>query len=408
VRTLDFALTACLLAVAVQLVPLPPAIRLALSPRAGVVDQALWFGAPSNPLTGPFRPLSIDVDATRTALALAAAFACLFWSARALMARGGVRTVSRGIAWTGLALAIVALAQHATAPALLYWSEPTVFGAPFGPFRNRDDFATWLIMAIPATVGYIAARVQSRRAGMRGRRTLVRMADGRGVWLFGSVCLMSAALLTSLSRAGLLGAGAALVSFLWVSRDRIGRASRLRLLASAGLVLAIALTYVEAGALTAPLPETLAMGAGGRQVIWQESWPMVRDFQLTGIGAGAYDRGMLVYQQTRNGFHFNHAHNEYLQIAAEGGWLLSLPVAFVLAAGARQIGHRLSADRSPIFWIRAGAASGIVAIAVQSLWDTGLRMPANAVLFAILAAVAVHDADARQSAEHNDDGNTAR
>ena len=58
-----------------------------------------------------------------------------------MLARGGVRTVSRGIAWTGLALAAVTLAQRATAPTLLYWSFPTVFGAPFGPYRNRNDFA---------------------------------------------------------------------------------------------------------------------------------------------------------------------------------------------------------------------------------------------------------------------------
>jgi hypothetical protein len=34
----------------------------------------------------------------------------------------------------------------------------------------------------------------------------------------------------------------------------------------------------------------------------------------------------------------------------------------------------------------------MLAVAVQSVWDTGLRMPANAVLFALLAAIALHDA----------------
>ena len=144
---------------------LPPGLRLALSPHVGILDRALWVGAPSDPQNGPAGPLSIDVAATRVALALAVAFVCLFWSAREMVARGGVRTVSRGIAWTGLALAAVTLAQHATAPTRLYWSFPTVFGAPFGPYRNRNDFATWLIMAIPATVGY------SRRGSSRGGPT---------------------------------------------------------------------------------------------------------------------------------------------------------------------------------------------------------------------------------------------
>ena len=388
-RTLDFALIACLLVVAFQLLPLPPGMRLALSPHVGAVDRALWVGAPGDPLNGPGQPLSIDVTATRGAFALAAAFVCLFWSAREMVARGGVRTVARGIAWTGLALATVALAQHATAPTLLYWSFPTVFNAPFGPYRNRNDFASWLIMGIPLTAGYIAARIQSRR-GNPGR-PLAEIVDGSAVWLVGSVCLMSAALLTSLSRSGLIGAGAALLSFLWLSRARVSRSGRLRLLAAGVLVLAIAMTYVEAGALTGRLEETLAIGIGGRQTIWRETWGMTRDFWFTGVGAGAYERGMLVYQQTRSGFTFNHAHDEYLQLAAEGGWLLSLPAALALIAGAWQIGRQLRADRTSIFWIRAGAASGVVAIAVQSVWDTGLRMPANAVLFALLAAVALHE-----------------
>ncbi len=118
---------------------------------------------------------------------------------------------------------------------------------------------------------------------------------------------------------------------------------------------------------------------------------MAQDFWLTGIGMGAYDRSMLVYQQTQNGFHFNHAHNQYLQLVVEGGLLLSVPAAIALVAGWRQIVTRFHADLTPIVWIRIGAASGVFALVVQSLWDFTLRMPANAVLFALLAAIAMHD-----------------
>jgi O-antigen ligase len=89
-------------------------------------------------------------------------------------------------------------------------------------------------------------------------------------------------------------------------------------------------------------------------------------------------------------FAFNHAHDEYLQIAAEGGVLLVAPVLMVMAAGAWRIRRLLEEDRTPVYWIRVGAASGLIAIAIQSLWETGLRMPANAVLFALAAAIALH------------------
>ena len=117
---------------------------------------------------------------------------------------------------------------------------------------------------------------------------------------------------------------------------------------------------------------------------------MVQDFWMTGVGVGAYQRGMLVYQQSKGLFYFNHAHNEYLQLAAEGGALLCVPAGVMVLSGLRLIGRRLSADRSPVFWIRAGAASGLLAVAFQSVWDTGLRMPANSLLFGSLAALALH------------------
>ena len=41
--------------------------------------------------------------------------------------------------------------------------------------------------------------------------------------------------------------------------------------------------------------------------------------------------------------------------------------------------------------IRVGAACGLGAVALQSVWETGLVMPANAALAALLAAIVVHE-----------------
>jgi putative inorganic carbon (hco3(-)) transporter len=249
-------------------------------------------------------------------------------------------------------------------------------------------------MAIPLVVGYLLTRIQSRHRGATGF-SLEALTDGTAVGLAVAACLLSAALLTAVSRSALTGAAAALACFVWLSRNRAGRSGRAMLLAGVAVALCVAVAYANVGALADRVGETLESGIGGRRVIWRETWQMVRDFRLTGIGAGAYPRGMLVYQhEARGHFYFNHAHNEYLQLAAEGGVLLCVPVAVALIAGAYQIGRRLRLDDTPIVWLRIGAASGMLAVAVQSVWDTGLRMPANAVLFALIAAVAVHDAGA--------------
>jgi hypothetical protein len=116
---------------------------------------------------------------------------------------------------------------------------------------------------------------------------------------------------------------------------------------------------------------------------------MIRDFWLTGVGVGGYQRAMSVYQPPHS-FSFNHAHSEYLQIVSEGGAALAIPVAAALLAGAREIARQLRGDPTPVYWMRAGAASSLVAIGVQSIWETGIIMPANGVLFALCAAVAIH------------------
>jgi hypothetical protein len=52
---------------------------------------------------------------------------------------------------------------------------------------------------------------------------------------------------------------------------------------------------------------------------------------------------------------------------------------------------RIRRDRSGAFWIRVGAVAALTGVATQSVWETGLRMPANAVLFGLIAAIAVHE-----------------
>jgi hypothetical protein len=51
---------------------------------------------------------------------------------------------------------------------------------------------------------------------------------------------------------------------------------------------------------------------------------------------------------------------------------------------------RLREDGTPIFWLRAGAVAGIVALATQNMVEMTLRVPANMVLFVILVAISVH------------------
>lgn len=365
-----------------------------LSPFAAEVERQLLFDGGASA-----RPLSLDPVSTLWALVVGTALLSIFWSARSVFGRGGgLRVVSRGIGWFGFALAGIMFVQRAATPGLIYgfWTPMTraAHPTPLGPFVNRNDIATWLMLACPLVFGYLLARLSSRVVESGGKYDIESLADSRTLWLGTSVCLMMAALLASLSRSGLFGAATAVCVFALAASRRVSGRRLGASLVVVGLLVAIAAMYVNLDALTQRINDTLPSNLGGRLAVWRETWPMARDFPLTGIGVGAFERGMLVYQRSTRLIFFNHAHDEYLQVLVEGGLLLAIPAAVAILAGVWGVTRRLGADRTSVFWVRAGAASGLAAVAAQSLWDTGLRMPANAVLFAIVAAAALYSQDA--------------
>ena len=76
-----------------------------------------------------------------------------------------------------------------------------------------------------------------------------------------------------------------------------------------------------------------------------------------------------------------------------------LACGLALIVGGALVITRMRADHTGVFWIRAGATSALIAVAVQSLFETSLRTPADGVLFAVIAAIALHER--RESGRHH-------
>jgi O-antigen ligase/polysaccharide polymerase Wzy-like membrane protein len=389
---LDAALMLLVGCITMQLVPLPTAVVPLVSPHAAHVRDVL---ALTPPPTVHVRPLSIRGAETEWALLVTAAAIAVFWLARRDFTRGGVRRTVRGVAVAGFAVSLLAIVQAATAGRYIYWAVRTEYEGPlpFGPFINRNHFATWVLMALPLTVGYIAARAGADRARYHTQRIPPWRrfaADARGLWLTVAAGVMLLALLLSLSRSGLVSMVVSGTATVVLLRSRVDPVLRRMLVLSAAAIVVIAMLWADVPALAQRLAG-VPTGVANRLTIWRETLPIVRDFWATGTGAGTYRTAMLVYQQSDRSIYFNQAHDHYLQVAAEGGLLLMIPLVLALTAFARTARASIVADRSALLYLRAGAACGLVAVALQSLWETGLVMPANGVLAATLAAILVHE-----------------
>ncbi len=382
-----------LAAVALQIVPVGSALVSWIDPRqAGLLGRLLVGGAP-----GPGTTVSISPATTAEALVGLVAVCAIFWTARQLFAVRGTRTVAKTVAGLGLVVSVAAIVQRTSSAHRIYgfWQPADASTSPFGPFVNRDHFATWMVMAIPLTAGYLLAHVQARGTGDPADRSLrTRLArllsDTNGMWLAGSALVMTVALFATLSRSGLIGLAAAMLAGGWFARGRLQPASRRVLTIAAVVMMAALVAFANLGQIATRFRDTMAPSAGYRVAIWRDTLSIVHDFWLTGTGAGTYSTAMLVYQTSDRSVFFNQAHSHYLQLLAEGGLLVGIPVLLTLA-GLVVAGRRmLAADRTPRYWLRAGALAGLCGVAAQSIWETGLRMPANAVLCAVLVAVVLH------------------
>ena len=399
-RVLDLLLLAVLAAVLLQALPLPTSLAATLSPHAGRVRTALAF---TTVVPAGWATLSINPDSTRHSAGNVALAILAFWVARAVFGAGGnTRAFCRLLALFGAAVAVAAIIQKAVAPrTLLFVLTPEARSAsPFGAFTNRNHFATWLLLVTTPVAGYLIARLRTHPTyrARTTREALTRFL-GSGIVITAAAVLTTLFVqLATLSRSALIGLGAAALCGWWLGRPRMNveRTSLPTILGLIGAALMATMFFVDVDGWAVRLQQSLnrAPVEFSRVTIWRESLPIMRDFWLTGTGAGTFSEAMSQYQQSRfwvgsmqRWAHFNNAHSTYLQVASEGGLLLALPTLAALGVLAT-LGYRaVRTDKGEMFWVRVGAAAGLIGLFVQGVWEVPLIMPANAVLCGVLAGM---------------------
>ena len=381
---------------------MPADVIRRVDPQAIAIRTALWLPPPLTPPDLPWIPISIAPYDTIEAIGILLSSIIMFWTCRRVCDGGGTGRIVRAIAFIGLAASVAAIVQRAQSIELLYgvWRPQDTGARPYGPFVNRNHLATWVIMACPLAFGYLLARAprhqRPRHFGQRVANTLKQLGTIR-IWLVVAVCLMTLAVLLSGSRSGLIGLLTAFALSTALTRGRGTLALRRWAIFQFALLAVVVLSFANYDVLLRRFEESMARApeGRGRVAIWRDTIRLVEHFPFTGTGAGTYSKAITVYQTAEPGYAIDQAHNHYLQLTAEGGAWLLLPG--VLAAGLFVVmaSRSLTQDVSADYLIRAGACGGIAGVLVQSSWETGLTMPANALLFAMLAAIATFDAGTR-------------
>ena len=190
-RRVAAALAIVAIAITVQLIRIPESIIARANPaRDTFLRRYDLLYAMSSPSTS--HELSINPNATVIALSCFLAFSLLLLGTSCILSvRDAPRFLARGIVGFGLLLALFALAQNLAFGGetgeghniLIYgfWPDPYV-NKPFGPFINKNNYAGWMLMALPLALGYLAASVtrvwRSVHSDWRNRVLALSSRDG--------------------------------------------------------------------------------------------------------------------------------------------------------------------------------------------------------------------------------------
>lgn len=353
------------------------------------------------------KSFSISLDAEATHLATEVLFIlliALLLSANFLARPPALTWLRNFLIFFGLALAVFGLIQRFTWNGKYYWViEPSAPpSAPFGPFVNHNHFAGYVEMIAPIPMALILRRA------VRGALAL----------LYGfAAAMMGLAVVMSLSRGGMISFVAGLmfvVAFGFkpapetalsprkssfkglVALQRVGAMIVILLVIGAGVWWVGAdpvIRRVEQGGLA-----TGSMDASGKDLrgetffqsrgwIWRDTAAMIRDKWALGVGLGAYQTAYPIYSSRDGTLVVGQAHNDYLQIVADAGIfgaIIALWFIFLLARDtvrASRHGSRVMSGTA------LGAAGGLFALFVHSLFDFNFQIPSNALLFLVLISL---------------------
>jgi len=407
VSGLVLALGAVAMAMAIQIVPLPYSLFVLLNPAADRFFSGYQIGYSLQP--PGTHPLSLSADATALALVLFVLLAIfLIGLAHALRQIRLEWLIVRLIGF-GVALAIFGVVQrsfsHGDYHHMIYgfW-EPSAGANPFGSFLNRNHFAGWMILVLPLALGYACSVIEDSR-GPHGRglgdwmRWAASPQASKCLLVVAAVLAMGTALVLTGSRSGVGGFAVSLLTLAYFAFRRLGGKFR------GAIALGLPVILFGAAIAWAGFGSTLQRFAiassdvPDRLGAWRDALTIARDFPVFGVGVGNFGLAMLLYQSGARGARsgiFMQAHNDYLQILAEGGLILAIPVVVTLVIIVNRIRRRFvesdRPDNTLTFWFRASAVAALVGIATQALVEFSLQIPGITVLFIVVLAVALHSA----------------
>lgn len=135
--------------------------------------------------------------------------------------------------------------------------------------------------------------------------------------------------------------------------------------------------------------ESTSMAVETRDQVVQWSMGIIRDYPITGTGMGSFYTVFPSYTQYNVGF-YDHAHNEYVQFAAEAGVPATLVLGFsVLYALWMAFSAMRTRNTKTLKGVALGCLMAIIGMLMHISVDFNLQPTANALTFVLILVLAI-------------------
>lgn len=288
-------------------------------------------------------------------------------------------------------------------PEAIYGMRSTPNSIPFGPFFNRHHFAAFMEMTLGLTLGLLFG--DATRQNKKIFLIIAAVVMGMSILLTGSRGGM-------VSFLGVLGF-VILANFINNRKIKDKNANedvkdfflRRNLILFGGGFALVVLLFVAV--LFVGGDQSLLRGFGlsgvegdistGRSHFWWVALQIFFDHPIIGSGFDSYGVAFTHYDTWSGAYRVEQAHNDYLQILADGGVLSFICIAaFIILLFKR--GVRAIKNYSDKFVMNGaiGALAGCFGILIHSFFDFPLRTPSNALFFLMMAVLATVPVDFRR------------
>lgn len=394
-RTFLFALALLVLFPLLQWLPLPAVLWQALPGRELYTAALTDFGTGASSL----RPMSLVPSATEAAwLAMLPPLAVL------LVTLGLREEMLKRVVYIFLGMAafqaVLALAQFGGGWGGGFRVNPDDIGRSLGTYANRNHLAGLLEMALPIALGLVAARIgrgggAAHYAGRhwlrRAGQFFARLPRPNQAMVFSALfVIVLLGLVFSRSRSGIMvGMAGIFLSALLYGRHLGGARSHNMATVFAAVGLALALEIGLAPVLERFSAEDVL--ADARWSIYASSMTALWQFFPFGSGLGTFPEVYWRFQPDTIAQFVNHVHNDYIEFVFEGGLpALVVIVIFAVLYVRRWPGLLRNASWDTLSFMQVGAGISLFLMALHSLTDFNLHIPANAIYFALMAGVFFH------------------